>query len=78
MEFRKMVTMTLYAIQKGEDTNVKNTLQDYVEEGKGGTISENSIETCLFSSFHFSHSVMSDSVTTRTAAHQAYLSITNC
>ena len=62
MEFRKTVTMTLYARQKGEDTDVKNRLQDYVEEGKGGKISENSIETCLFSSVHFSHSVMSDSL----------------
>ena len=29
------------------DTNVKNRLLDYVGEGKGGMISENSTETCI-------------------------------
>ena len=29
------------------DTNVKNRLLDYVGEDKGGTIWENSIETCI-------------------------------
>ena len=37
MEFRKMVTMTLYADRK-RDTDVKNRLLDYVGEGKGGMI----------------------------------------
>ena len=29
------------------DIDVKNRLLDYVEEGEGGTIRENSIETCI-------------------------------
>ena len=29
------------------DTNVKNRLLDSVEEGEGGTIRKNSIETCI-------------------------------
>ena len=33
MEFRKMVTMTLYVRQKN-----RNRLLDYVGEGEGGTI----------------------------------------
>ena len=37
MEFRKMVTMTLYARQK-RDTNIKNRLLDSVGEGEGGMI----------------------------------------
>ena len=32
------------------DTDVKNSLLDSLGEGKGGMISENSIETCIFSS----------------------------
>ena len=32
------------------DTDVKNRLLDSVEEGEGGMISENSIETCILSS----------------------------
>ena len=32
------------------DTDVKNRLLDSVGEGKGGMISENSIETCILSS----------------------------
>ena len=31
------------------DTGVKNRLLDSVGEGKGGIISENSIETCILS-----------------------------
>ena len=31
------------------DTDVKNGLLDYVGEGKGGMIWENSIETCILS-----------------------------
>ena len=34
MEFRKMVTITLYAKQR--DTDVHNRLLDSVGEGKGG------------------------------------------
>ena len=29
------------------DTDVKNGLLDYVGEGKGGTVQENSVETCI-------------------------------
>ena len=29
------------------DTDVKNRLLDYVREGEGGAIWENSIETCI-------------------------------
>ena len=29
------------------DTDVKNRLLDYAGEGKGGTIRENGIETCI-------------------------------
>ena len=29
------------------DTDVKNRLWDYVEEGEGGTIRENGTETCI-------------------------------
>ena len=48
MEFRKMVTITLYAKQK-KDTNVQNRLLDSVGEGEGGMFQENSIETCVLS-----------------------------
>ena len=37
MEFRKIVTMTLYARQQ-RDTDVKNRLLDSVGEGQGGVI----------------------------------------
>ena len=37
MEFRKMVTLTLYPRQQ-KDKDVKNRLLDSVGEGKGGTI----------------------------------------
>jgi len=37
MEFRKMVTMTLYQ-DRERDTDVKNRLLDSVGEGKGGMI----------------------------------------
>ena len=46
MEFRKMVTITLYAKQK-RDTDVQNRLLDSVGEGEGGMFWENSIETCI-------------------------------
>ena len=48
MEFRKMVTMTLYVRQK-RDTDIKNRLLDSVAEGEGVMIWEKSIETCLLS-----------------------------
>ena len=37
MEFRKMITMTLYARQRG-NTDIKNRLLDSVGEGEGGMI----------------------------------------
>ena len=46
MELRKTVTMTLYTIYQ-RDTDVKNRLLDYVQEGKNGMIWENSIEMCM-------------------------------
>ena len=48
MEFRKMVTMTLYVRCK-RDTDVKYSLLDSVGEGEGGMIWENGIETCKLS-----------------------------
>ena len=48
MEFRKMVTITLYAKQK-RDTDVQNRLLDSMGEGEGGMFRENSIETCILS-----------------------------
>ena len=44
------------------DTDIKNRLLDSVGEGEGGMIWENSIETCIFSSVQFSHSVESNSL----------------
>ena len=49
MEFRKMVTITLYARQRKRDTDVQNRLLDSMGEGEGGMIWENSIETCILS-----------------------------
>ena len=46
MEFRKMVTITLYARSK-KDTDVLNSLLDSVGEGEGGMVLENGIETCM-------------------------------
>ena len=48
MEFRKMVTITLYARHK-RDTDVQNILFDSVGEGEGGMIWENGIETSIIS-----------------------------
>ena len=48
MEIRKMVMLTLYARHQ-RDTDVKSRLLDSVEEGKGGVIWENIIETCILS-----------------------------
>ena len=44
MEFRKMVTITLYENRK-RDTDVQNRLLDSVGEGEGGMFPENSIKT---------------------------------
>ena len=44
MEFRKMVTMTLYVRQQKRQ---KNRLLDSVEESEGGMVWENSIEACV-------------------------------
>ena len=46
MEFRKMVITMLMQGSK-RDTYVRNRLLDYVGEGEGGMIWENSIETCI-------------------------------
>ena len=48
MEFRKMVTITLYARQQKRH-RCMNSLLDSVGEGEGGMIWENSIETCILS-----------------------------
>ena len=48
MEFRKMVTITLYAKQK-KRLDVQNRLLDSVGEGEGGMFQENSIKTCILS-----------------------------
>ena len=46
MEFRKMVTMTLYARQQKRHRCKEQTL-DFGGEGEGGMIWESSIETCI-------------------------------
>ena len=46
MEFRKMVTMTLYVRQQNR---CKEQILDSVGEGEGGMIWESSIETCILS-----------------------------
>ena len=48
MEFRKMVTMTLYARQQKRYRCIEQFL-DSVGEGEGGMIWENNIETCILS-----------------------------
>ena len=48
MEFRKMVTITLYARQQ-KSHRCMNSLLDSVGEGEGGMIWENGIETCIIS-----------------------------
>ena len=48
MEFRKMLTITLYAKQKKE-TDVQNRLLDSVGKDEGGIFRENSIETTILS-----------------------------
>ena len=44
--FRKMVNNDPIC-KTAKETDVKNRLLDYVGEGKGETIWENSIETCI-------------------------------
>ena len=46
MEFRKMVTITLYARHQ-RDTDILNSLLDSVGEGEGGMIWESGIETYI-------------------------------
>ena len=48
MEFRKTVTITLYARHQ-KDTDVHNSLLDSVGEGEGGIVWENGTETCILS-----------------------------
>ena len=48
MEFKKMVTITLYANRK-RHTDLQNRLLDSVGEGEGGMFWENSIETSILS-----------------------------
>ena len=48
MEFKRMIMITLYAGQKKRHRS-QNRLLDSVEEGEGGMIWENSIETCILS-----------------------------
>ena len=48
MEFRKMVTITLYARQQKRHRCIEQSL-DSVGEGDGGMIWENGIETCIIS-----------------------------
>ena len=48
MEFRKMVTITLYARQQKRHRCIEQCL-DSVGEGEGGMIWENGIETCIIS-----------------------------
>ena len=46
MEFRKMVTITLYARQQKRHRGIEQFL-DSVGEGEGGMVWENGIETCI-------------------------------
>ena len=48
MEFRKMVTITLYANRK-RDTDVQNRLLDSAGEGESRVFRENRIETYILS-----------------------------
>ena len=48
MEFRKMVTITLYVRQQKRQRCIEQSL-DSVGEGEGGMIWENGIETCIIS-----------------------------
>ena len=48
MEFRKMVTITLYTGQQKRHRCIEQSL-DSVREGEGGMIWENGIKTCILS-----------------------------
>ena len=48
MEFRKMVTITLYTRQQKRHWCIEQSL-DSVGEGEGGMIWENDIESCIIS-----------------------------
>ena len=48
MEFRKIVTITLYAKQK-RNIDVQDRLLYSVGEGEGGMFQENSMEACILS-----------------------------
>ena len=48
MEFRKIVTITLYARQRKRHRCIEQSLYS-VGEGEGGMIWENGIETCIIS-----------------------------
>ena len=48
MEFRKMVTITLYTRQQKRHRYKEQSLES-VAEGEGGIIWENGIETCIIS-----------------------------
>ena len=48
MEFRKMVTITLYARQQKRHKCIEQSFRLY-GRGKGGMIWENGIETCIIS-----------------------------
>ena len=48
MEFRKRVTITLYAKQKKRHRCIEQTV-GLVGEGEGGMLRENSFETCILS-----------------------------
>ena len=48
MEFRKMVTITLYARQQKSHRCIEQSL-DSMGEGEDGMILENGIETCILS-----------------------------
>ena len=49
MEFRKMVTIILYARQQKRHRCIENSLLDSVGQEEGGMIWENGIETCIIS-----------------------------
>ena len=58
-----------YMQGRKRDTDVKNRLLDYVGEGEGGMIWENSTEICIFSSVQFSRSVVSNSLWLHESQH---------
>ena len=78
MEFRKTLITTLYARQQNRH-KCKEQILDYVGDGEVRIIRENSIETCIFGSVHFSSvaqwcPTLCDPMN---GSNQASLSITN-